>query len=310
MRPGAARVLVGAGFLAGVGCSAVLGVDADRYVALDKDAASDAAVVAVRDAGAADSQDGSDASSIQPWDCLNRPPEELDPDLHVDLKVQVMDAIQPSTSAGAIDGGSDLDTVTGTWLSGVAVRHCAMLDPDCRNGSSIVLTSEAGVAEFDLTGDFSGFFDLRRSDLVPATLYPGHLLAGQAMANFPAFLIRPMEIQDLAGSSDTTVILDADAGVGHAVVTIYDCQDHQAPGVAVTYSLTGPEAVSFYFEDGLPSTVATETDGFGLAGIVNVPVGTMMAKATLASNGSPVGSATFDIRAGALTFAWIRVRTH
>ena len=174
-------------------------------------------------------------------------------------------------------------TSTPSRQSGCRESPCgtaAMLDPDCLSAATAVLTNDAGVAEFDLTGDFSGFFDLRRPDLVPATLYPGHLLAGQMTASFPAYGIRPTEFQDLGLSADTIVILDPDAGVGHALVTIYDCQDHQASGISVTYSLSGPKAVPFYFSNGLPSTAATETDDFGLAGVVNVPAGTMMVEAT------------------------------
>lgn len=313
MRPASARALVGASLLAGAGCTAVLGIDADRYVAGGQDAATDMdddAVGLRNDASAVGARDGEGDAAVDPWSCLSLPPEELDPNLQVDLKVEVMNAIQPSTAAGAIDGGSDLDTVTAVWLPGVAVRHCSMLDPDCLSAATAVLTNDAGVAEFDLTGDFSGFFDLRRPDLVPATLYPGHLLAGQMTASFPAYGIRPTEFQDLGLSADTIVILNPDAGVGHALVTIYDCQDHQASGISVTYSLSGPKAVPFYFSNGLPSTAATETDDFGLAGVVNVPAGTMMVEATRASTLTPVGSATFDVRPGGLTFAWIRVRSH
>ncbi len=316
MAPGAVRALFGAGLLAGAGCSMVMGIDADRYVAVEKDAADDTSTAGPRDAAVETTtvisprDGGGDAAAVGAWDCLNQLPEELDPDLQVDVKMQVMDAIQPSTAAGAVDGGSDLDTVTGAWLPGVSVRVCAVLDPDCQNAPKAVLTSEAGIAEFDLTGDFAGFFDLRRSDLVPATLYPGHLLAGQKTASVPAYGIRPTAFQDLAMSAGTTVILGADAGVGHAVVTIYDCQDHQAQGVSLTYSPSDPRAVPFYFNGGLPSADATETDGYGLAGIVNVQTGTLMVKATLAANMTPVGSATFDVRPGALTFAWIRARSH
>ena len=63
--------------------------------------------------------------------------------------------------------------------------------------------------------------------------------------------------------------------MGHAVVTIYDCQDHQASGVSVTYDNLGPQSVPYYFSNGLPAKEETKTDGYGLAGAVNVPVGTL-----------------------------------
>jgi hypothetical protein len=303
----AARTLLGAGVLAGAGCSTVMGIDADRYVG----PAADAAGYGGQDASAASPRDGGGASLPASWGCLNGPHEELEPTLHVDVTVVVMDAVQPSTSAGAVDGGSDLDTLSAGWLSGVAVRPCDLLDPACAHAAQAVLTNDAGAAEFALTGDFAGFFDLRRPDLVPATLYPGHLLAGQTTASFPAYTIHPKDLRSLAGSAATTVDLDPDSGVGQAIVTIYDCQDHQASGISVAYEgLDAQAAVPFYFSGGLPNTRATQTDSYGIAGAINVPVGTLMATATLASTATMVGSIAFDIRAGAVSFAWIRVRSH
>jgi hypothetical protein len=315
MTPVAARALFGASFLAGAGCSTVLGVEADRYVEPAKSAAGDGG----RDALAADAADGGrdvaptdrrdGDAPIGPWACLTAPREALDPDLHVDVTLQVMDAILPSTAAGAVDGGSDLDTLSGSWLPGVAVRPCALLDPECLDAPKAVLTSDAGAAELALTGDFAGFFDMRRPDLVPATLYPGHLLAGQMAASVPAYGISPKEFRDLASSTATTVNLDPNGGVGHVLVTIYDCQDHQASGVSLTYGGLGAQAVPFYFTGGLPSTRETKTDDYGIGGAINVPVGTLTVTATLASTTTEVGSTTFDVRPGALTFAWIRVRS-
>jgi hypothetical protein len=269
------------------GCSTVLGIDANRRVA---------AVTA--DAGA--------------WDCLGLPDEKLDPNEQVSVTLVVMDAIQGSTAAGAIDGGSDLDTVSATWLPGVAVRGCAVRDLDCRDGlTPVVTTNGMGAATFQLTQSFNGFFDMSRSDLVPASLYPGNFLTGQSIASFPAYEISPSELRDLASSiSSNPVGLDPNGTVGHALVTIYDCQDHQAPGVSVTYSVSGAETVPFYFQDGLPSGKARETDGFGIAGTLNAPIGSLTVTATLSSTKTAVGMTAFSVRPGALTFAWIRARTH
>jgi hypothetical protein len=316
MKPGAGRVVLGVGLLAGAGCSAVLGIDADRYLAAPReaaDAAPDGASEAAPD-GASDAtpirlgDGGSDAAAIAAWDCLSQPPELLDPDLQVTVTLQVMDAVKHSVAAGSVDGGSDLDTISGSWLPGVAVRPCDLLDPDCENAPKPVLTSDAGTAAFQLTGAFAGFFDLRRSDLVPATLYPGNLLAGQTMATFPAYGLRPADFEAIAQTAN--VPLELDAGVGHALVTIYDCQDHQASGVLLAYENQGATAIPFYFEDGLPNPAATETDGYGLGGAINVQVGTLTVTATLATSGARVGTTSFDVRRGALTFAWIRVRSH
>jgi hypothetical protein len=316
MKPGAGRVVFSVGLVAGAGCSTVLGIDADRYLAAPREAA-DAAPDGAGDAAADGASDaapiglgdgGNEGAQADPWGCLSQPPEVLDPDLQVTVTLQVMDAIQHSVAAGSVDGGSDLDTISGSWLPRVSVRPCDLLDPDCANAPRPVLTSDAGTAAFELTGAFTGFFDLHRSDLVPATLYPGNLLAGQTTATFPAYGIRPAELEAIAKTTD--VSLELDAGVGHALVTIYDCQDHQAAGVLLAYENQGASAIPFYFDDGLPNPAATQTDGYGLGGAINVQVGTLTVTATLATSGTRVGTTSFDVRPGALTFAWIRVRSH
>jgi hypothetical protein len=295
MGPGAKGALLGAGVLAAAGCSTVLGVDPDRYLASEDEGGED--------------QDGP-AILTEAWACTRAPMEVLDPALHVDLKLVVMDATRPATSVGSIDGGSDLDTVSGDWLSGVSVRPCALLDPGCLEAPAPVLTDDAGRAEFHLTGDFAGFFDIRRSDLVPATLYPGHFLASQSMVSFPAYGITPAGAQGLAAATRTPLNLSGDSGMGTALVTIYDCQDHQAAGVSYSYDNLGPHGVPFYFTGGLPDTSVTETDAYGLGGAANVPVGTMKVTARLVDTTTVLGSASFGVRAGSLTFAWVRVRSH
>jgi hypothetical protein len=289
------RVLWGVGSigtLVTAGCAQVLDVDTDRHVAPLE-------------------------ASAGPWDCLGAPDEKLDPTLDVDLTLVVMDAIQSSTSAGAVDGGSDLDTVSGTWLPGVSIRACALRDTSCDDGTQAAMTNDAGKVDFHLSGDFAGFFDIRRPDLVPATLYPGKLLAGQATTSFPAYDIRPDDFVSLARfATNSPPTLDQDGGLGHVLVTIYDCQDHQAPGVTLTYDSSSTQTETFYFQNGLPNLKATQTDGYGLAGALNMPVGPLAVRAYLApprgtdAGTVSLGMTTVDVRAGSLTFAWIRTRTH
>jgi hypothetical protein len=270
-------------------CSTVLGIDANRTVGSSApDAATD------------------------PWGCLAAPDQDLDPEEHVTLTLIVMDGAEQSTSAGAIDGGSDLDTVSGTWLPGVSVRACSLRDLDCDDGdASTTATDGTGGATFHLMETFNGFFEMSRSDLVPATLYPGNLLTGQSVVSFPAYDVSPAELQGLAMLvTSNSLGLDPTGAVGHALVTVYDCQDHQAPGVALTYSASGSQTAPFYFENGLPSGTATKTDGYGLGGALNVPVGSVTVTGAHAADGRSVGMTTFQVRPGALTFAWIRARTH
>lgn len=239
------------------------------------------------------------------------PDEPLDPALEVTATLQVFDAVQSSVASGAVDGGSDLNTVSAAWLAGVSVVTCTIRDPGCANGTSPILTDDAGSATFHLTGAFSGFFELTRSGLVPWTFYPGNLLAGQASTNLPTFGIDPTDFSLLASAVTTAPLgFATDGGVGHTFVSVYDCEDHQAPGVTLTYSNAGAGTAVFYMKDGLPNTMATQTDAYGIGGAVNMPIGNLTVKATLAANLAPLGSAVVLIRPGALTHAWIRVRTH
>jgi hypothetical protein len=246
-----------------------------------------------------------------PWGCVSVPNESLDPNLEVTAKLQAFNAVDPSTASGAVDGGSDLNTVSATWLPGVSVVMCTLRDPGCTSGTKPVLTDDGGSTTFHLTGDFSGFFSLTRSDLVPFSFYPGNLLAGATSTNLPTYGIDPLNFSVLAAAVTMAPLsFDQDGGLGHTFVNVYDCEDHQAPGVTLTYSNGGSETATFYMKDGLPNTMAMQTDAYGIGGAVNMPIGNLTIKATLASNLMPVGSAVVLIRPGELTNAWIRVRTH
>src|ERR1700722_17434719 len=126
-----AAAAAGLVFAATSSCTVVLGIDADRYVAGATDAGADA-----------------DARP-DPWGCLNAPSEQ-DIASPVALSLLVMNALYPSVSAGGVDGGSDLDTVSGTYLPGVGVMACQDLDTDCSSGLGPVVTNDGGVANFQL----------------------------------------------------------------------------------------------------------------------------------------------------------------
>jgi hypothetical protein len=292
----------GLGVLATLGgCTAVLGIKSDRYLV---------------EAGPEEAGGPVDAGpdiviGNGPWDCLQLPDEQLDPSATVDVEIQVFDAVQPSTAAGMVDGGSDLNTVTGAWQSGATVRYCEIRDPNCTMASAPAVTDDAGIVHFPLKGDFSGFFTLKRSDLVPATLYAGNLLAGHPNETFPWASISPSGFQSLTAIvTSSPPSLDTDGGLGHAFITVYDCQDHQAAGVSYTYSNNSDKTVVFYMKSGLPTTQENKTDNFGLGGAINEPVGALTVHATLASNLMPIGALNILIRPGAITYANVRIRSH
>jgi hypothetical protein len=290
----AAAIWIGAGAAGAAGCSSILGIEPNRYLAQ-----ADASTVAHADAG----REG-------PWDCLgtSAPASATSP---LQITLIVMDGLQPEVSAGSVDGGSDLATVSGAYLPGITVRACALLDPSCASATTRV-TDDGGNATFDLDTSFRGFFAMNgmlgTDPGVPVTLYPGGFLAADDRTSIPAYEVSVPGMMFLAGAvTPAPLALGPDAGAGHLLVNVYDCHDHQAPGVKIAYDNPGA-SVPFYFMGGFPSPMATETDSFGLAGAIDVPPGTQTVTASLAGKGTTIGSATVLVRPGEVTWAWIRVR--
>jgi hypothetical protein len=278
------------------GCASVLGIESERHL------------VAVNDGGGS----GLDGSAVDagPWFCLGTPPKLGDPSAKVALTVLLFDGVSNETSAGSVDGGSDLVAVDYTPLTGASIRYCGIRDPNCGSPSPAVITDDAGLATFQVAGDFAGFFDMQRSDLVPASFYPGNLVAGDPAQMLLTYDFTPANLSLLASTvTSSRIALDTDGGLGHIFVTIFDCNDHQAAGVSLTIDNSAAQTVVFYSSGGLPTTKTNETDSYGLAGAVNVPIGALTVKATLAAQLLPIGTINVPIRPGAITFAYVRVRT-
>jgi hypothetical protein len=291
--------------LAGVGCSSILGLEPDRYLVV-ADASTDGRA-------ASDAGKGADAQ-VDPWACLGQPVPGAGTKDPVGITLIVMDGLQPEISAGSVDGGSDLVTVSGTYLPGITVQACDLLDPGCSMSPPTQVTDDGGRATFQLDTGFQGFFRMQGlvggAPGVPVTLYTGTFLSTDNDTSIPAYELSEDGLQILAGSLvQTPLALGPDAGAGHLLVNIYDCEDHQASGVKVAYSNLGAEAQPFYMVGGIPSTTGTETDSYGLAGAINIPTGAQTVTATLADKGTALGSTTVVVRPGEITWAWIRGRS-
>jgi hypothetical protein len=261
------------------------------------------------DAGTATDATPSNADA-GPWGCLDSPPQAADPSAIVDVELHVVDALKPLTTGGSA-GTSDLTIVAGTPFPNVTVQACNVLDPECAQPIAPAVTTNAdGVAHLTLSGNFSGFYSLKRSDLLPTTLYPGALLADASVAPTPAPLLAQSGVALLASSIGVTFESGPDAGVGHLFINAFDCADRHAPGVMFAISAHGPKTTTFYTKGGLPSTTVDQTDTLGAGGAVNVPIGLATVTATLASSGRTIGSSNVVIREGEATFAWLRPRVH
>jgi hypothetical protein len=292
-----------------VGCSQVLGIESERHVHA-AEAFPDA------DVGGDGPGTGAPDANVEaggPWGCLGQPPEMPAPTDKTEVTLLVTDALAMNITAHMVDGGSDLTPVVFTPLAGVATRACPdVLDPTCSStGSPIELTSDGGTASFTVPTSFSGWFQLSRSDLLPATFYPGQFPVGETHTLVNATMLSLLGSQEVVAALGVPVSFDPNGKVGHIFLTAYDCEDHRAPGVSFTTAQVGPQTVQFYTRGGFPSTTANQTDTLGAGGILNVPTGAVTVKAVLLTSSPPTPLATVNVlvHAGAATFVQVRTRT-
>jgi hypothetical protein len=278
------------------GCNAIM--DLGRFgEATSASDAGDAATPRVPEAG--------------PFDCLNLPNEPLDP-APVTLHLLITNATGTSESAQQIDGGSDLEQVVYEPSPGITLVGCAPLDPFCAKPvTPAEVTDDGGIVTFSLTGSFTGFFRGTSPSTVPFAFFPGQWLAGTTETQYFTSSLTPSDELLLNVSLGNVANLDAGSGLGEVFVIVYDCFDHGVPGVKFTFSRSGSDTVPFYIISGVPSiTLAAVTDSEGVGGALNMPEGSLKATATLAATSQTLGSANMYIRAGELTYGWIRMRVH
>jgi hypothetical protein len=275
------------------------------------EASVEASAEAAVDTGAGDGDAGAPASdgAVDPWGCLAQPGEVLNASQMITVTLTAFDALQPIMTEGPT--GSDLVPVSYTAVSGAQLEGCTVFDPSCQNVVASGALDDAGVITFQVPGNFVGFFRLTASGYLPATLYPGQLLADASTESLTAAMLGVGELDELAVALGVTLYTDPDAGVGQAFFEAYDCFDHLAPGVTFTVlGDAGPNTQQFYTLNGGPSTTSTQTDRLGTGGVVNVPIGGLSMVARLASSGRMLGTVNGIVRPGETLFGYVRVRTH
>ena len=224
----------------------------------------------------------------------------------------VLNALDPVVTAGS-QGGTDFTALSYTPVPGVSVQGCNALDVYCKAPvASPAVSDDAGEATVVVPENFGGYFEFVSSGFLPSTLYPGRLLADALtfQANFGD--LNTTATLSIASILQVPMLVDPEAGVGQAFVQVFDCFDRYAPGVTFTFAIAdaGSNEVQWYIADMFPSKAATQTDSQGTGGTLNVPAGSLLVTATLAGTTRVIGTANPLIRAGWVTYAWIRVRTH
>jgi hypothetical protein len=225
-------------------------------------------------------------------------------------------SLMPELTAEQVDGGSALDLLQYTPFVGERVRACPLFDKMCAGGTTWQTSDDAGIATFTLPNSFDGYYQFNDSTLFTTAFFPTQMLAGDTETTIAATLLPLSAAPELGGIlPGVTLSLDTDGGLGHVLLTVYDCHDHSAPGVVFTPSGVAPPGASyatflFYNVGGIPSTSAPATDNSGAGGLLNVPVGLFNVKVSLASDGRQVGVVDLLVNPGVASSAILRVRTH
>jgi hypothetical protein len=300
-------------------CSQILSIDDHRYVA-----EPDTGTTFVPEAGAPTPEaEAAVEAAPGPWDCLNNPNQTFPANAMTTVHLITTNSLQPILTAEAVDGGSALYPVQYTPLVGEQVRACpALYDGTCSAGTPYATSSEAGVADFTLLNSFGGYYQFNDPKLFTTAFFPSQMLAGDKETYISATLLPLAATQELGALlNGISLSYDADGGLGHILLSIYDCFDHSAPGVVFTPSSVAPTTSQYptliFYTEGqggssseLPSTTATVTDNSGTGGLLNVPKGVFTVKASLAKTGQQLGLINMLVFPGVASSGLLRVRTH
>jgi hypothetical protein len=300
-------------------CQDILGIDSQRHLLVDSPMEAGTPEAAAPDTGAPPPGDAAEEPP-GPWDCVSEKPQTFPPGAMTTVRLITTNSLMQILTAQAIDGGSALDPVMYTPLPGEPVRACPELyGAECAGGTPYQTSDDAGVATFTLPNSFAGYYQFTDTTLFTTEFYPSQMLAGEKEQTLAATLLPLAATQSLGALlNGITLSYDTDGGLGHILLSIYDCNDHSAPGVVFTPSSTAPSnspypTLIFYTEGSgvgseLPSTTAMSTDNSGTGGLLNVPTGVFTVKAFLGSR--QLGLINMLVRPGVASSGILRVRTH
>jgi hypothetical protein len=282
---GAGAALVVAGWLGAVsfvGCSQVLGIEEDRYLAeAGTDPSPDAS---------ADASDAAEARPPEPpgWQCIDDPEPPV-PNGTVQVKMLIND------SSGMQSSGS----LVGTPIAGATLQACDTLDLACQMPTAQATSDDGGIALITVPGGFDGFYQLN------ANGYP------------PGLIARTPQLHDESSqqgivSASTLSLAEGLIGVMQdpndtiAIATVDDCSSNPAVGVTIEVGAPTANEKVVYLQNKLPTPSATSTDVTGSAVVFNVPPGTVTLTAYLPGH-RPIRTVDALARSGWVTYAQIRL---
>lgn len=182
------------------------------------------------------------------------------------------------------------DAVSSMTVADVDAKLCGKLDLDCAAPLSTMKTGADGVVAFDVAPLFDGYVQLNRDGYDPTLMFLPAVTESVSLGEFP------YTVSSAAAFLGTQLGKPLLPEAGRVLTTITGCDKELASGVSLEGENMGADAAVFYAVDGFPSFSATETDGSGFAGFVNVAPGSITLNASI-GGGRRVGRAAIFVRA-------------
>jgi len=228
-----------------------------------------------------------------PWRCVNDPGEPITPS---------------GPTATARFRACDFISGCTTPVTGLSARLCDKLDVGCNNPRITGILDSGGLLEVEVpTGPrgFDGYLQVSTTvapcfdsgafgnaagflcQLAPTCDPAAPSAACDIPIYFPvmwffnpalmADLEEPIPLQ-LYPSAALPLILDAAGGefapgTGSVFMTVTDCDGKPAPGVTLEIAEHEDLAYPLYFDSGVVSNTATQTDSSGVGGFIRIPPG-------------------------------------
>ena len=188
----------------------------------------------------------------------------------------------------------------GAPLDNVTTRICLNADPMCSTPLSTQkgLTPE-GVLVIRVPAGFNGFLEIEADGHLPYVGYMRRPVVRDLVDDDPLLTIPIAGVAQLAALYNLDVVPE----LGLLGLAVVDCRWSRVAGVTFSNNLGGRV---YYFADGLPNVMASETDSQGYGGFFNVPVRPVEVGAQVAADGRMIGTRTVVPRPGWLMTVQVR----
>jgi hypothetical protein len=207
------------------------------------------------------------AAAGRDWSCIR----QLQPDSTVTRST--------ANAARLVQSLQVLSLAAGTVPVATNVRACAQRDVNCTAPLTANIPLDAqGWVDLPLFDGFDGYLEITGPQIVSTLLfYQDPLSAESRRDTTPLGVVETALLPMLTAAIGTP----QDPALGLVYLRAFDCNND--PALGVKYTIDKP-SVPWYFVAGLPSSAVTETEGSGLGGFINVPLGITVVDAAL-SNG-------------------------